>query len=140
MKSTENFKKVIKEHLNQVATNDPLFAETLKKEDKNIDDCVQYIINQVEKSGNNAFTDDEVFGMAVHYYDESGIDIGKPISNVKVVSSHTAELSPEEIEEAKALAKKEAIDKVIADEKEKMLKKTAKKKVEAPEVQQIGLF
>lgn len=140
MKSTDNFKKVIQEHLNQVAANDELFAETLKKEDKNIDDCITYILNEVQKSGNNAFTDDEVFGMAIHYYDESGIDIGKPIENVKVVSNHSVELSPEEIEEAKAQAKKEALDKVVAEEKEKMLKKTTKKKTEAPAVEQVSLF
>lgn len=51
MKATDNFKKAIENHLNQLAEKDSLFAETLKKENKNIDDCCTYILNQVQESG-----------------------------------------------------------------------------------------
>ena len=47
MKTTENFKKVISDKLQEIASNDPLFAESLKKEDKNIEGCITYILNTV---------------------------------------------------------------------------------------------
>jgi hypothetical protein len=40
MKSTETFKKTIQNHLEFKAQTDVLFAETYKKEGKNIDDCI----------------------------------------------------------------------------------------------------
>ena len=109
MKSTENFKRTIEQHLNQVAIKDPLFAQTLKKENKNIDDCITYIFNQVKNSGCNGFEDDEIFGMAIHYYDEDIIEVGEKL-HPKVITNHTVQLTEEEIAEAK----KEARDKLIA--------------------------
>lgn len=88
MKGTEQFKIVIQNHLNSLSEKDQLFAKTLKKENKNIDDCINYILNQVQKSGCNGFADEEIYQMAVHYYDEDDIIVGKPI-NAKVVVNHT---------------------------------------------------
>ena len=73
MKSTENFKKVIESHLNELAAKDEVFAGKMKAEGKSINDCVTYILNTVKKSGCNGFTDAEIFGMAIHYYDEKDI-------------------------------------------------------------------
>lgn len=134
MKSTENFKKVIENHLQEVANTDTLFAETLKKENKNIDDCVTYILNEVQKSGCNGFADEEIFGMAVHYYDEDDIKPGIAIS-AKVVVNHSIDISEEEI----AAAKQKALDDIIAKETEKILAKPVKKKI-VLEVEQSSLF
>lgn len=90
MKSTDNFKKVIEAHLQHRASMDPLFAVSLQKENKNIDDCITYILNTVHNSGCNGFADDEIFGMAAHYYDEDKIEVGKPI-NSRVVVNHKVE-------------------------------------------------
>ena len=68
--NTETFKKVIGDHLEQRAVNDELFAQTMQKPNKNLGDCVKYIIGQVKKTGENVFADDEIFNMAVHYYDD----------------------------------------------------------------------
>lgn len=68
MKSTAYFTRTILTHLEQRASIDPLFAQSFSNLDKNIDDCCTYILNQVQKSGCNGFTDDEVYSMAVHYY------------------------------------------------------------------------
>ncbi len=87
MQATDTFKTTISNHLQGVAEKDPLFAETLKKPEKNINDCVTYILNQVKNSGKNGFADEEIFGMAIHYYDEADIKIGKPI-NGRVVVNH----------------------------------------------------
>lgn len=88
MKSTDNFKKVINDHLQGLAAKDKLFAETLKKPNKNIDDCINYILNEVQKSGCHGFADEEIFGMAVHYYDEDDLKPGKKV-NAKVVVNHS---------------------------------------------------
>lgn len=88
MKSTDPFKEVIRQHLEARAASDELFAVTFAKEGKNIDDCCTYILNQVQKSGCNGFADEEIFGMAVHYYDEDKIEVGKP-NNARVVVNHS---------------------------------------------------
>ncbi|WP_435415887.1 PcfK-like family protein [Polaribacter aestuariivivens] len=120
MKTTNNFKKVIQNHLEQLAIKDELFAETFKKKNKNIDDCITYILNQVKASGCSGFADDEIFGMAIHYYDEDDIKPGSKISG-KVVVNHSVELSETDIKKAK----QQALDKVIQEEKERI---RAKKK------------
>ena len=79
------FKAQIENHLNELAAKDELFAVTLKKENKNIDDCITYILNQVQKSGKMGFADDEIYGMAVHYYDEDDIQVGKKVSFFKSI-------------------------------------------------------
>jgi hypothetical protein len=135
MNSTENFKKVIQQHLDGVAAADSLFAETLKKENKNIDDCITYILNQVKESGANGFEDSEIFGMAIHYYDEDDIKAGTPV-NCKIVTNHKVELTAEDIQQAK----QEAMNKVIAEEKERMKKKAAPKKEEQKSEFQASLF
>lgn len=53
MKSTEHFKKVIEDYLNDRAEKDKLFAEKYANEKKNIDDCITYILNEVQKNGYN---------------------------------------------------------------------------------------
>jgi hypothetical protein len=103
MKGTDNFKKVIKDYLDKYAIEDPFFAENYSKENKNIDDCCNYIIGEVHKSGCNGFTDDEIFNMAIHYYDEDNLEV-KEI-NANVVVNHKVQLSEEEIEEVKKQAK-----------------------------------
>ena len=95
MKASPHFKTAIQNHLNGLAANDELFAETLKKPKKNIDDYITYIFNQVKASGCNGFADEEIFGMAVHYYDEDDIKVGKPISGTVVVN-HSATNKPKE--------------------------------------------
>lgn len=135
MKSTDTFKKVIEEKLQEMAQADPLFALSLQKEGKNIDDCITYILNTVQKSKCAGFTDDEVFGMAAHYYDEDKIEVGKPIQ-CEVVVNRTVDLTAEEL----AQAKKEAIDQAIAKEREKLTKKAAPKKAEPAQVSQLSFF
>ena len=49
MKGTEHFTRTIAEYLNQRAATDPLFAPNLMKPNKNIEDCVTYILNEVKK-------------------------------------------------------------------------------------------
>jgi len=115
MKVTEQFKIVIQNHLNSLAEKDQLFAKTLKKENKNIDDCINYILNQVQKSGCNGFADEEIFNMAIHYYDEDDIKAGK-VSVQKIVINHT------DFKGTKAQAQQKQNNQATTDKKKKVVK------------------
>ena len=100
MNVSAHFKNTILAYLEQRAQDDQFFAVNYCKEGKNIDDCITYILNEVKKSGCNGFADDEIFSMALHYYDEDNIDVGNPVS-CHVVVNHAVELTEEEKQEAR---------------------------------------
>lgn len=93
MQGTEQFKTIIEAHLNDLASKDSLFKKTLSKENKNIDECINYILTEVKESGCNGFSDAEIFNMAVHYYDENNLKIDKEIKSCQVVVNHSVEKS-----------------------------------------------
>ena len=135
-KGTQAFNDTIKAYLEKRAENDSLFAVKFANPSKSVEDCVTYILNQVQKSGCNGFTDAEVYGMAIHYYEENEIEVGNPI-NCKVVVNHTVELTEKEKEEAR----QEAIAKLRDEQVAKMRRPTAKKATEnKPQVEQPSLF
>ena len=132
-KGTRAFNDTIKAYLETRAENDALFAVRLANPSKSVEDCVTYIINQVQKSGCNGFSDDEIFGMAVHYWEEDEIEVGNPV-NCKVVVNHTVEHTEEEKEQAR----QEAINKLRDEEMAKMRRPSQPRKAtekKAPEVQ-----
>ena len=128
MKSSDAFKEAIKAYLDYRAATDELFAERYANPDKNIDDCITYILNEVKNSGRNGFADDEIYSMAIHYYDEKDIKVGKPL-NGKVVVNHTIELTEEE----KAEARKRAIARYQDEEIRKMRERRSKPKPTTPQ-------
>lgn len=138
MKATDNFKKVISAHLEQLAATDQLFAETFKKPNKSIDECINFILSEVKKSGQQAWSDDEVYSLAVHYYDEDDIKNIKPVQVGKIITPYVPELTEEE----KQAIKQEAIDKLVKEEAERLkAKKPAPKKEEAKTVEPtLSLF
>jgi len=127
MKGTDIFKRTIHTYLVKRAASDELFAERYANPQKNIDDCVTYILNTVQRSGCNGFDDDEIYSMAVHYYDEENIEVGKAI-NCQVSVNHVVELTEEEKEQAR----KDAIQRVQDEAYQKMKQpiKTKKKEKE----------
>ena len=136
MKPSPEFKNTIKAYLDKRAQEDELFAVSYVKENKNIDDCITYILNDVHKSGYNGFEREEIFSKAVHYYDEDDIEVGKPI-NCHVVVNHRVELTEEEKENARNAA----IDKIRDEEIAKLRQKSEKKIKKEPEtVEQTSLF
>ena len=96
MKGSNHFKNTIKAYLDQRAETDILFSFQYSKPEKSIDDCVTYILNEVKKSGCSGFHDDEIFNMAVHFYDEDTIEIGESMNNAHVVVNQFVELTEEE--------------------------------------------
>ena len=63
MKGTELFKAAIQNYLEYRAMTDDLFASRYANPAKNIDDCITYILNEVQKSGMNGFDDDEIYSI-----------------------------------------------------------------------------
>ena len=103
-----------------------------------MDECVTHILNYVQKSGCNGFTDGEIFGQAVHYYDENEIEVGKPM-NCQAVVNHVVELTAEE----KAEARQNAVRKYQEEELRKLQnrhKPRTATKATAQEVPQPNLF
>lgn len=117
------FEATIQGHLNLIASKDSLFAESLKKANKNIKECVNYIYDTVRKSGRIGFNDDEIFNMAIHYYDEDDIKDIKPMK-CQVVVNHT------DFEGKK----------VPVPQKEKPLKEVKPKVKESKPIDQLSMF
>ncbi|SHG53796.1 PcfK-like protein [Fodinibius roseus] len=109
-KGTDHFKATIQTHLEEKASDDPLFAEKLNKEDKDIDGCINYIIHQVKKIGAQGYTDKEIYGMAAHYYRKDDLDECDPI-DCGVVVDHKPKLTQEEKQELKEQVRREEIEK-----------------------------
>lgn len=124
------FKEAIKSYLDKRAAEDTLFAKTYAKANKSLDECCNYILQQVKKSGCCGFADDEIYGMAVHYYDEDDIKDVKPVS-AKVVVNHVVELTEAEKAEAKEKAKadfeKEQLAKIKEEERKREEKERKRK-------------
>ena len=122
------FNEAIKNYLDQRAKEDSLFAEAYKKEGKTIKECCNYIISEVQKSAKNnraAMTSDEVFSLAVHYYDEDNVKADKKVNARVVVPAE--------------LVSKDKASKSTEDKPKKQAKQKAAKK-EAFENRQLSLF
>lgn len=132
----KEFKDTIQKYLQKRAVEDPLFAPKFTNPNKSIDECCRYILGEARKRGTAvAMSDAEVFGMAVHYYDEENIKIEKVSAGCFVSSSHKVELSEEEKNAAR-----EAAIKRLAEEQYRLLKKKPAKKKADANVQQMSLF
>ena len=105
MNDLNDFEKAVKSLLDKRAETDGLFRTTYAKPNKNIQECCQYIFGVVYERSKNAprtnygghsgysaaVSDEEVLGMAVHYYDEDDIKI--PGVSASVTTSVTSKSS-----------------------------------------------
>ena len=103
-------KAAIKTYLDNRASTDPQFAVAYANPHKSIDECFNYILSEAKKRGSSVcMTDDEVFSLAVHYYDEDSIKAPKAPSGYKATTSKAApdvQLTDEEKAQAREAAKK----------------------------------
>ena len=89
------FEDTIKNYLDGRAKEDSLFAETYKKENKSIEECCKYIMQQAQKmynkrvNGGIAIDRKTVYGWAVHYYDEDDIKLEDELGRVEVAAPTT---------------------------------------------------
>jgi len=134
MKATQEFARTIGRYLASRAEESPLFAEMLENPRKSTDGCVSYILGCVRDSGCNGFTDDEIFGMAVHYYEEDSLEAVGPVK-CTVVVNHQVELTPEEIQEAKERARQD----LLAQETNR-LRSLGRTRQKSEEATQMSLF
>ena len=106
MKSSENFIEAIRNNLDSRAESDNLFAIRYADTSKSLSECCQFILNEVKRQGVSVMTNDEVYSLAMHYWDGdcTADEIGKPI-NCKVVIS-----KDQLTEEDKAELKQQAME------------------------------
>ena len=85
-----------------------------------------------------AMTDEDVFGMAIHYYDEDDIKVSKMPAGTRASIST---LQPIDLtEEEKKAAREAAIKRLTEEQYASLRKKTSRAKKETAELQQMSLF
>ncbi len=114
MKGSNQFQNVIKAYLDSRALSDKLFAVSYEKKNKSIEECCQYIISEVRNMGIEGVADDEVYSMAVHYYDEEELEINKSITATVVVNKSIPK-SIQYVPKKTAVKKKEVKEVVNTD-------------------------
>ena len=134
------FENAIKEYLDARAKEDVKFAEKYSNGKKSIEECCRFILGEMKKKaagGMYGATDAEVFGLAVHYYDEEDIKVEKNVSAEVIINR---ELTEEEKQEFKK--RKEAKDKTEEQlkEEDKKRKEQERKKKEQEEEGLLFLF
>jgi hypothetical protein len=151
-KNVEDWLKVIADYL---LTRDDI-KDSLDKENKSLKECGQYILQEARKKGSHvAMTDEEVFGLAVHYYDEDDITVKQTSkADVKVAAEKDDKSLKPLAEYKKDVEQKESvdIDKIVEErvnkklaeikkaEQEKKEKRKAERKAKEQKVNQVSLF
>lgn len=122
-------KSRIKEYLDDFAEKNEGFFFDYQNPDKNIDECCDFICTQVKKSGAIGLDNDDVFGLAIHYYQEADPgEITKGLSNsTQVIIDNRVELTEEEITQAK----QKALDEITAKETKRIQEKEKREKEKA---------
>ena len=143
----DEFEKTIKEYLDERAKQDAAFATKYANPKKSIAECCRYIVGEASgmRKGNTAIIrDDEVFGMAVHYYDEENIKIKSTKGMAASVRTENKiekedakiELTKEEQEQARKMA----LERAIEEQRKRMTERKPKVKPAAEEPAQMSLF
>lgn len=118
----------IKSYLDERAKKDELFSQMYSKEEKNLEGCFGYIVEQARKRGQAVcMTDEEVFGLAVHYYCEDDLKEHPLPKGVKVDIVASADDDDELDQEAVLRIKKAAVEEYKAQMKEMQKKGTVVK-------------
>ena len=115
MKGTDHFKRTIYMYLEQRAEEDALFAKKYRNpcqehgrvRDPHSELCAEKRLQR--------FHGREIFGQAIHYYEENEIEVGKPM-DCQVVVNHVVKLTAEE----KAEARQNAVRKYQEEELRKL--------------------
>ena len=138
MKASDNFKKTIQTYLENRALEDALFAERLKNEKKSFDECCNFILNTVKESGCVGFDDDEIYSIAVHYWDEENLD-PKYLKDIKarVVVNQTPKLTAEDMAKLEEKAREDFYQECLRKQRESL---KPKKKVSTENIVQGTLF
>lgn len=96
----KEFKKIIKAHLDKMAKADTTFAANYKKPNKNLNECMKFIFGEMRKraqDGCAAAEDKEVYGLAMHYYDEDDIKVDGAEKKAKTEPKVEVEAEQDEV-------------------------------------------
>lgn len=123
MKATDAFTSVILEYLTTNSKTDIAIKLAMENPDKNMDDCVTYILNTVKKSGLVGFSDQEVYDMAIEYYTTEKLEIGSKHIKSQVVINRI----PTPTAEEKEKARQKAFEELVSEEKKNLSKRMKSK-------------
>ena len=134
-KTMKQFIAEIKAHLEKVAQTDETFASKYnakcESEENSVEKCAGYIVAEVQrnyKQGNSAvLTKDEVFGIAMHYYDEDLKDVKTAKCQVVVAKDELTEADKERIRQQ---VREDAERAVRAAEEARIAREQAKARAE----------
>lgn len=124
------FVETIKAYLDSYSETDEAFKTQYSNPEKNINECCNYILNTVQKSGCNGFTDDEVYKMARDYYVDEIDPNDTKNNNMKVIVNHQIELTDEEKVKARVEAMKRLEQEILDEERKKREAETKAKEKE----------
>lgn len=117
--TTKYFEQAIGRWLEQEKEKDELFARQVETSGKTLEGCCNYIISQVKASKQCGYADEEIYGMARHFFDEADVkDPGTQSVSRIVVPGHI-DLTESEKAEAMEAAKKQYLAQIEAEEKAK---------------------
>lgn len=127
------FEQTIKAYLDAKADDDPMFTAKLSNPKKSIEECCRYICEEVKKTGRQGFCDEEIYGMALHYYDEANIEVADKV-DCQVVVNKEIQLTEEEKAKIAEQARKKVEEEELREQMRKIRiekEKEAKRKAEA---------
>ena len=93
--------EVVLQYLEKLAEQDSNFRAKFEDKSKNIDDCLSYIMSEARKRAKKGClfaTDEFVFCLAVHYYQEDIKVNNKPNCIVRVSEKAAVKMKPKAIE------------------------------------------
>lgn len=135
------FREAVRRYLEDRAAKDPVFAEAYTNPKKSLAQCCDYICTEVKRTGRTAMTDDEVYGLAVHYYDEENpgrIKTGLA-GNARIVTPELSEEQMRRLEKEAAEAYKRNVIKSL-EEKQRKIREIAANKRKEEEIEQPTFF
>lgn len=110
LKAEGDFQKVILEYLNTV--DDEAFIQKVNSGDKDLESFESWIRQEMKKrakGGCAIASDQEIFGLAMHYFEEDGIPKAKVKISAKVVMSEKPVEKPK-VEKPKVIKTSSSVD------------------------------
>lgn len=121
MKSSTQVTDLIRNYLEQRCIEEPMFSLKYANPSKSIEGAVNYLCQEVQKSGVTMMDSDTVFSIITHYFDEDNLE-ENPQLNCRIVVAK--ELTEEEQGQVMEQARQDAMER---QRKEEMAKITTKK-------------
>ena len=102
MIGSEAFVSRIQAFLNEQAASDEAFAAKLKSDKRTVQDCAAWMLEQLAQkfrdSGQCGYDDSDIYGMALHFYDEKDLKAkGNMNFQGMIVSNAQAHYKPAEL-------------------------------------------